>query len=71
MNRPRVLAAADWLRVVVLGAVGWWLIPRLGGYGAVIARGASRVVGTAYALAALRLRRAALPADTPADSARK
>jgi O-antigen/teichoic acid export membrane protein len=54
LERPRVLAAADWLRVAVLGLAGWFLIPRLGGYGAVVARGASRVVGTAYALLALR-----------------
>jgi O-antigen/teichoic acid export membrane protein len=54
LERPRVLAAADWLRVVVLGLAGWLLIPRLGGYGAAIARGASRTVGTAYALLALR-----------------
>jgi O-antigen/teichoic acid export membrane protein len=54
LEKPRVLAAADWLRVAVLAVAGWLLIPRLGGYGAVIARGASRVVGTAYALHALR-----------------
>jgi O-antigen/teichoic acid export membrane protein len=54
LNRPRTLAAADWLRVLILGAVGWSLIPLLGGFGAVLARGASRLVGTAYALWALR-----------------
>ena len=53
LERPRVLAAADWLRVIVLGMVGWALIPRLGGFGAVLARGAARVVGTGYALWAL------------------
>jgi O-antigen/teichoic acid export membrane protein len=34
LNRPRVLAASDWLRVAVLGGVGWLLIPGSGGFGA-------------------------------------
>jgi len=54
LNKSRVLAAADWLRVGVLGVVGWALIPALGGIGAVCARGAARVVGTVYTLVALR-----------------
>ncbi len=65
LNKPRILAVADWLRVGALGAVGWLLIPIVGGIGAVCARGAARVVGTAYSLVALR--RAALSA--PDDEA--
>jgi O-antigen/teichoic acid export membrane protein len=53
LERPRILALADWLRVLVLVLVGWAAIPRLGAFGAVVARGASRVVGTTYALWAL------------------
>lgn len=65
LNKGRVLAAADWLRVGVLGVVGWALIPALGGIGAVCARGAARVVGTVYTLAALR--RATMSAPDEAD----
>jgi O-antigen/teichoic acid export membrane protein len=54
LNKPRVLAAADWLRVLVVGVVGLALIPRMGAFGAIVARGASRVVGTGYTLWALR-----------------
>lgn len=54
MNRPRVLAVADWLRVASLGLLGWLLIPGLAGYGAAIARSISRVAGAAYTFAALR-----------------
>lgn len=54
MNRPRVLAVADWLRVASLGVSGWLLIPGLAGYGAAIARSISRVAGAAYTFAALR-----------------
>ena len=53
LNKPRVLAVADWLRVGVLGLVGWSLIPAFGGFGAVMARGAARLVGTIYTLVAL------------------
>jgi O-antigen/teichoic acid export membrane protein len=73
LNRPRILAAADWLRVGVLGGVGWLLIPVAGGIGAVWARGAARVVGTAYSLVALRRAAMSAPDDagmepaTPAD----
>ncbi len=54
LNRPRLLALADWLRVGVLGLAGWLLIPRYGGYGAVMARLLARVTGTTVTLWALR-----------------
>jgi O-antigen/teichoic acid export membrane protein len=54
LNRPRLLAAADWLRVVVLGTSGWFLIPLYGAFGAVIARFLARVIGTTVVLANLR-----------------
>jgi O-antigen/teichoic acid export membrane protein len=54
LNKPRILAIADWLRVVVLGLAGWALIPTYGGFGAVMARLLARVTGTTAALLALR-----------------
>jgi O-antigen/teichoic acid export membrane protein len=54
LNKPRMLAAADWLRVAVLGVSGWLLIPMYGAYGAVAARFLARVTGTALALLGLR-----------------
>lgn len=54
LNRPRVLAAAEWLRVVVLGAAGALLIPAFGGFGAALARFLSRVSGTVGIFYALR-----------------
>ncbi|HUP28357.1 MAG TPA: oligosaccharide flippase family protein [Chloroflexia bacterium] len=54
LDRPRVLALADWLRVGVLGLTGWLLIPMYAGFGAVTARLLARVTGTAGALIALR-----------------
>jgi O-antigen/teichoic acid export membrane protein len=54
LDRPRVLAFADWLRVGVLGTAGWLLIPIHGGFGAVVARLLARVTGTGVALFALR-----------------
>lgn len=54
LNRPRVLAISDWLRVGSMGLAGWLLIPGLAGYGAAIARFFSRVVGAGYTFAALR-----------------
>ncbi|MDQ3930268.1 MAG: oligosaccharide flippase family protein, partial [Chloroflexota bacterium] len=54
LNKPRVLALADWLRVGVLGVAGWLLIPVYAAFGAVAARFLARVVGTIAALAALR-----------------
>lgn len=53
LNRPRVLAAADWLRVAVLGGAGALLIPGFGGYGAAAARLLSRAAGGVYTLRAL------------------
>ena len=64
LNRPRVLAAAEWLRVAVLGVVGWLLIPGFGGYGAAAARFLSRFSGAAYTLGALRRELAALPDES-------
>jgi O-antigen/teichoic acid export membrane protein len=54
MNRPKVLAVSDWLRVASLGVTCWLIIPGLAGYGAAIARSISRVVGAAYTFVALR-----------------
>jgi O-antigen/teichoic acid export membrane protein len=54
LNKPRLLAAADWLRVVVLGVSGWALIPIYGALGAVAARFLARVIGTALTLLGLR-----------------
>jgi len=54
LNRPRVLAVADWLRVAMLGIAAFLLIPFYSGYGAAAARLLSRVVGAAYTGFALR-----------------
>lgn len=54
LDKPRILAFADWLRVLVLGLTGWLLIPIYGGFGAVLARLFARVSGTTVALSALR-----------------
>ena len=54
LNRPRALAATEWLRVAVLGGAGVLLIPIWGAWGAVAARGLARVTGTAGLLSALR-----------------
>jgi O-antigen/teichoic acid export membrane protein len=54
LDKPRILAFADWLRVGVLGVAGWLLIPIYAGFGAVIARLLARVTGTGVALVALR-----------------
>ena len=64
LNRPRVLAAAEWLRVGVLGVAGGLLIPDFGGFGAAIARFLSRVGGTAWTLYAVRRALKADPEDT-------
>jgi PST family polysaccharide transporter len=63
LNRPRVLAAADWLRVAILVVSGWLLIPRYAGYGAAIARLLSRFVGAAYTGYALRRAVRSAPSD--------
>lgn len=55
LNKPRVLALADWLRVAVLALSGWLLIPVYGALGAVAARLLARVTGTVATLWALRL----------------
>jgi O-antigen/teichoic acid export membrane protein len=66
LNRPRVLALADWLRVGVLGAAGWLLIPLYSGLGAAAARFLSRLAGAIYTL--LALRRAVYPSEDEPDS---
>lgn len=53
LNKPRLLAAADWLRVGVLGIAGWSLIPIYGAFGAVASRFLARLTGTVAALWAL------------------
>jgi O-antigen/teichoic acid export membrane protein len=53
-DRPRLLAAADTVRVGVLVLAGRALIPTIGPRGAVIARLASKVGGAALVLLALR-----------------
>jgi PST family polysaccharide transporter len=58
-GRPRVLAAADALRASTLIGVGLVTIPAFGGYGAIGARFAARVVGALFVLGALRSGRAA------------
>jgi O-antigen/teichoic acid export membrane protein len=72
LNRPRVLAASDWLRVAVLGGVGWLLIPGYGGFGAAAARLGSRVAGAAYTWWALRraVRAAESPDSNPAAASK-
>ncbi len=68
LNKPRVLALSDWLRVGVLGAAGVGLIPTLGALGAVIARFLSRVVGAGYTFWALRRALRAAPDEPDPDS---
>jgi O-antigen/teichoic acid export membrane protein len=68
LNRPRVLAVSDWLRVLALGLAGWLLIPAHSGYGAVASRLISRVAGAAYTL--LALRRSVPPAPDEAEADR-
>jgi O-antigen/teichoic acid export membrane protein len=67
LNRPRVLAAADWLRVAVLGAACWLLIPAYRGYGAAAARLLSRIAGAAYTGYALRRAVLATSAEVAED----
>ncbi len=67
LDRPRVLAFADWLRVGVLGLAGWLLIPVYAGFGAVIARLLARVTGTGVALFALRKALSEADQDTTHD----
>ena len=54
LNKPKLLAAADWLRVAVMAIFGSALIPLYGAIGAVIARLLARVTGTALTLRGLR-----------------
>jgi O-antigen/teichoic acid export membrane protein len=52
-DRPQLLAGADALRLIVLVGVGAWLIPVSGPFGAVVARGVSRIVGALVVVVAL------------------
>lgn len=54
LEKPQVLALAEWLRVATIGFAGWLLIPLLGGWGAGISRLVSRMVGATYNFIALR-----------------
>ena len=54
LEKPRVLAVAEWLRVGTILAAGWLLIPLYAGLGAALARLLSRVSGAAYTFLALR-----------------
>jgi O-antigen/teichoic acid export membrane protein len=67
LNRPRVLALADWLRVGVLGGAGGLLIPPYAAWGAAGARFLSRVAGAGYTLWALRRAPRAAPAPLEQD----
>jgi O-antigen/teichoic acid export membrane protein len=64
LNKPKLLAAADWLRVAVMAIFGSALIPLYGALGAVIARLLARVTGTALALRGLRQAIASLGRET-------
>lgn len=67
LGQPRVLALADWLRVGVLGAAGWALIPIYGAFGAVGARFLARLTGTVATLWTLRRALGRLPADPSSE----
>lgn len=54
LEKPQILAVAEWLRVAALVLAGWLLIPLYAAWGAAISRLLSRVVGAAYNLLALR-----------------
>lgn len=59
LDQPRALAASDGVRVAILVAAGWLLIPPFGPIGAALARLASRVAGALFivTLIVLRLRK--------------
>ena len=65
LEKPQVLAVAEWLRVAMIVVAGWLLIPLYSGFGAAISRLLSRVGGAAYSLWALRR---ALDAATPEEA---
>ena len=50
LNRPRTLALAEWLRVIVLVGAGWLLIPGMQAAGAALARIACKVAGSTASL---------------------
>lgn len=54
LEKPQVLAAAEWLRVGTVGIAGWLLIPFYAGLGAAMSRLLSRIVGAAYTFWGLR-----------------
>ncbi|HVG00986.1 MAG TPA: oligosaccharide flippase family protein [Chloroflexia bacterium] len=53
LEKPQILAVAEWLRVATILAAGWLLIPVHAAWGAAISRLLSRVAGAAYNLLAL------------------
>lgn len=53
LNRPRLLAAADALRLITLVAAAVWLLPTYGPAGAVVAKFLAKVAGAVLILAVL------------------
>jgi O-antigen/teichoic acid export membrane protein len=54
LEKPQVLAIAEWLRVATIVIAGWLIIPTLGGWGAAISRLLSRIVGATFTFLGLR-----------------
>jgi hypothetical protein len=63
LEKPRVLAGAEWLRVAAIIVAGVLLIPSLGGWGAAMSRLLSRIAGAAYTFIGLRGAMKAAPPD--------
>jgi O-antigen/teichoic acid export membrane protein len=68
LEKPQILAVAEWLRVATIVVAGWLLIPTYAALGAALSRLVSRVVGAAYNLTALRRAINATPAPQTPDS---
>jgi O-antigen/teichoic acid export membrane protein len=71
LERPQILAVAEWLRVASIVAAGWLLIPRYAAWGAALSRLLSRIVGAAYNLVALRRAVNAAPERPVTDSSQE
>jgi O-antigen/teichoic acid export membrane protein len=54
LNKPRILAAVEWIRVGVIVGTGWALVGALGTLGAALARILSRIVSAVYIAFAFR-----------------
>jgi O-antigen/teichoic acid export membrane protein len=54
LDKPYILAAIEWIRVIVIAALGWPLIIAFGALGAALSRVASRAVSAIYIVASLR-----------------